>query len=1070
MKEKHGLKKAIGLLVLCLFTISATMPPVYAVDGTELVQQQKSIKGKVVDETGAPLPGVTIVIKGTTVGTVTGMEGDYSLMNVSPNSTLQFSFVGMTSQEIQVGNQSTINLTMKPESIGLEEVVAIGYGTQKKANLTGSVSTAGSERLENRPIASVGHGLQGVIPNLNVTIRNGDPTQTSDFNIRGFESINGGNPLILVDGVPMDLEDVNPSDIANVTVLKDASSAAIYGARAAFGVILVETKKGKSGKVRVSLSTEQSVAKPIYMVDPITNPNQFVTLWNQATLRTNGTAAYDDDYVTKTKAWVDNPTEANAWGVVNGTLRYYGFNDYHNKLITDFAPQNKYDMTISGATDKSSFYVSFGYLDKDGYLRNEEKNEHYKRYNTLIKADFKITDWLSLDEKIMFASENSDKPHFYNWDVNINTSARVNPILPLKFPDLPYYLAQGDRDKFTQYIGMDFASVNFFPYLERGGRETYTENDIWFTQGITLNPIKGLVVRGDFSYQAYWRSSQDVQSKLDVISNATLGNLIVNNGFSGDDWINNQMNFNQYYVGNAYAEYTMDQIENHYLKAMVGYSQEWGRNTYIRSQARQLITPLITDLNATTGTQQTFGGKSHVSLRGLFYRLNYIYKEKYLLETNGRYDGTSRFPTDDRFGFFPSVSVGWRISKEPFMGFATTWLDNLKVRASYGELGNQTILNSDGSQNLYPYIATMGSGQAGYVMSSGNIPYVSPAGLVSPKLTWETVATKNFGFDVTALKQRFDLSFDIYSRDTKNMLMSVTYPEIIGTSAPQENAADLRTNGWEVSASWKDKIGQDWQYGITLALSDNQSEITRYNNPTGAFATYYEGKKLGEIWGFETEGIFQTDAEVATHASQAAVGAAWKAGDIMYKDLNDDKTITYGNNTLSNPGDQVVIGNTTPRYTFGINPDISYKNWTLNLFFQGLFRDYLPPNDNWNAFYPFNAGHAETYYATETWSVDNPDAYFAAPHISTNTKKNILPQSRYVQNASYIRLKNLTLNYNLPESWIGKVGLSKAQVYFSGEDMWEFSKIHKPLHPEVVTVTQEYYLQRIFTLGAKITF
>jgi TonB-linked SusC/RagA family outer membrane protein len=1068
MKNKNGIKKATRFLMLCFFFVAVSIGA-YA---------QKTVTGKVVDEGGLPLPGVSIIIKGTTTGTVTGIDGDFSLSNVSNDATLLFSFVGMTPQEVLVGTQSGFDIKMISEAIGLDEVVAIGYGTQKKANLTGAVGVATAERLENRPIASVGHGIQGVIPNLNVTIRNGDPTTTADYNIRGYESINGGNPLILVDGVPMNMDDLNPNDVASITVLKDAASSAIYGARAAFGVILVETKKGKMGKVKVTLSTEQSLAKPIYLIDPETDPYAFVTLKNQANMRTNGANQYDDDYVTKTKAWSENPTEANAWGVVSGTLRYYGFNNYHDQLIANFAPQDKYDMSISGATEKASYYVSFGYLNKDGYLENDEKNENYKRYNVLMKMDFKINDWLSLDEKIMFTSERSNKPHFYNWDVNINTSARMIPIQPLKFPDLPYYMAEGDHDKYKPYIGMDFASVNFVPYLEQGGRETYTSNDSWFTQGINLTPLKGLLVRGDFSYQTYWRNYEDVQSKIYVVNDQSLTNTQIGNGFSGDDWINNQMNYNQYYVANAFAEYTLDQIDNHYVKAMVGFSEEWGRNTYIRAQARQLITPLITDLNATVGTQQTFGGKSHVSLRSIFYRLNYIYKDKYLLEANGRYDGTSRFGTDDRFGFFPSVSVGWRISNEGFMEGTRGWLDNLKLRASYGELGNQTILNSDGSQNWYPYISTMGSGQAGYVMSSGNIPYVSPSGLVSPTLTWETVATKNIGLDFTALNQRLDLSFDVYTRDTKNMLMSVTYPEILGTSAPQENAADLRTNGWELQANWHDVIGDDWQYGVTVVLADNQSEITKYNNPTGAFNNnnLYVGRKLGEIWGFETEGIFQTAEEITAHASQAALGAAWRPGDIMYKDqpgvdgAAPDGKITYGNNTLSNPGDQIIIGNTSARYTFGINPDVSYKNWTLNVFFQGLQRDYLPPNDNWNAFYPFNAGHVEKYYATDTWSVDNPDAYFAAPHISTSTKQNILPQTRYIQNASYIRLKNLTLNYNLPLEWISKAGLSRAQIYFSGEDMWEFSNIRKPLHPEVATVTQEYYLQRIYTLGIKVTF
>jgi TonB-linked SusC/RagA family outer membrane protein len=1073
MKNKNGIKKATRLLMLCFFFVAVSFGA-YA---------QKTVTGKVIDEGGLPLPGVSVILKGTTTGTVTGIDGDFSLANVSNNATLVFSFVGMTPQEVLVGTQTTINISMVAEAIGLDEVVAIGYGTQKKANLTGSVAMATAERLENRPIVSTGQGMQGVIPNLNITFQNGDPTAAANFNVRGFESINGGSPLILVDGVPMDLERLNPGDIASVTVLKDAAAGAIYGARAAFGVILVETKKGKSGKISLTLSTEQSLSKPIYLIDPVEDPYVFVTEWNKANVRTSNNVSYDDNYVEGTKKWSENPTDENAWGIYNGNLRFYGFNDYHNMLITDFSPQQKYDMNISGSTEKASYYVSFGYLNKDGYIKMKEKNEKYERYNILMKADFKINDWLTLEEKVVFNSQVSDKPHFYNWDVNINTSARKKPIEPVYFPDLPYYLTPGDRDKFAPYIGMGFGSVSWIPYLEQGGRETFTTNDTWFTQGVNITPLKGLLVRGDFSYRTYWREDQDVQSKVNVIRTQNLNEAtLVDNGFSGDDWVRNLVNRSQYYALNTYAEYTVDQLEDHYIKAMVGFNQEWGMNSRVSAQARQLITPLISEIGATVGPQNTSGEndatrplQNHISLRGVFYRINYSYKDKYLLESNGRYDGTSRFPTDSRFGFFPSVSLGWRLSNENFMDGTRGWLDNLKLRASYGELGNQQL------NSFYPYIATMGIGQSNYIMSGANkTPYVSPAGLVSNNLTWETVVSRNLGLDFTMLRQRLDASFDIYTRDTKDMLTRVTYPELLGTNAPDANAADLRTSGWELSLTWHDKIGNDWRYGINLALADNQAEVTKYENPTGSLSEHYVGKKMGEIWGYVTDGIFQTDDEVKAHADQANLGANWRAGDIKYKDLNGDGKINPGKNTLADPGDQQIIGYSHPRYSFGINPDVAYKNWSLDIFFQGLFRDYLPENGNWKAFYPYNAGHMEKYFITESWSPENPNAYFAAPTIGTNTKKNIHPQSRYVQNGFYVRLKNLTLNYNLPQSLIGKIGLSNASVYFAGMNLWEYTKMHKPIDPEVEfnnntgqernDLTQEYYFQRTFSLGVKVSF
>ncbi|GAB3313267.1 TonB-dependent receptor [Larkinella ripae] len=1037
--------------------------------------QNQTVSGRITaGESGEALPGVSVVIKGTTQGTNTDNTGKYTLRLPNPNATLVVSFIGYLSKEVVVNGRSAIDVVLDVDTKSLEEVVVVGYGTQEKVNLTGAVGTVDSKRLQNRPIASVGEGLQGMVPNLNVNVRNGDPAQPITFNIRGYESINGGAPLILVDNVPMDLNRVNPNDIESISVLKDASAAAVYGARAAFGVVLVTTKSGKSGKINVSLGTQFSLAKPIFNMDVVTDPYRFVQARNQANIRTSGIPAYDDDMVAGTKAYSENPGSAPQWKAVNGVLRYYGYNDYQNSIMTNYAPTSQHDLSVSGGTEKSKYLVSLGYFSKDGYLRYN--NEKFKRYNVLMKADFKVNDWLSLDEKVIFNSQNSDKPHFYNWDVNINSLARVNPIMPVQFPDLDYYITPGDREKFAPYIGKYFGGTNFFPYLKDGGRTTYTNNDLWLTQGVTLTPLKGLKIRSDFSYNIFNRMYQDVQSKIDIVDANLLAANIVSNGFSGDDWIRNENNYNQYYVFNAFAEYKLPLPVSHNLTAMVGFNQERGQYSYTGAQARALITPQVVDINATTGVQQTFGSKSHVALRGAFYRLNYIFKERYLLELNGRYDGTSRFPKDSRFGFFPSVSAGWRISNENFMAGTGSWLDNLKLRASYGTLGNQILLDGNRNQIYYPYVATMGTGQSPYMFTNALIPYVSAAGLVSPSLTWETVISRNFGLDVTMLRGRLDASLDVYSRDTKDMLMDVSYPAILGTTAPKENAADLRTKGWELSLTWRDKFKRDWSYDFTLALSDWTAEITRFNNPTGALPNgsniYYVGQKLGEIWGFETAGIFQTTDEVAQAPKQTNIGANWRPGDIRYTDLNGDGVISFGNNTLANPGDRKVIGNSTPRYSFGINGGLGYKNLRLTVFFQGIGKkDHWPTSDNWTWFFPYNAGHVENYYITDTWTEDNRNAYFPAAHISTNDKKNVQVQSRYLQSASYIRLKNITLSYDLPQKLMQKIGVGRAQVFATGMNLWEYTKMRKPLDPETIqSAAIEYPMQRISTLGLNVSF
>lgn len=1030
----------------------------------------QTVSGKVTDVNGEEMVGVSVQIKGTTTGTSTDASGNYRLTVNNKNAVLVFTFIGFLNEEVTVGNQTTINVSMKEDQKTLEEVVVVGYGTQQKVNLTGSVGVATSERLESRPIANTGEGLQGVIPNLNVNVRNGDPAASPQFNIRGYESINGGSPLILVDNVPMDINRINPNDIKSVSVLKDASAAAVYGARAAFGVILIETKSGGEGKVRVNFGSQVSLAKPIFNMDPITDPHEFVLARNQANIRTNGAPTYDDDYVEKTRIYSENPTFENAWGVVDGDLRFYGFNNYQDMIMTDFAPTQQYDLSVSGGSNKSSFYLSLGHLSKDGYIK-PANNEKFKRYNIMMKADFKVNDWITINEKVIFNQQNSDKPHFYNWDVNINSLARVPPIMPIQFPDLPFYLEQGDREKYEPLIGKYFGGTNWFPYLLDGGRTTFTNNDLWLTQGVTLTPAKGLKIIGNYSHNAFTREYKDVQSKVEIVSADLTDPNPISNGFSGDDWVRNETRTNRYNVINIYGEYSFPFMPaKHNLNLVAGFNQEEGNFRYVGAQARSLISPLVPNIGATVGVQQTFGAEEDFSLRGVFYRFAYNFNDRYLLEANGRYDGSSRFPTDSRFGFFPSFSAGWRISEEAFMQ-DITWLNNLKLRASYGQLGNQILQRQNGSQIYYPSIATLDAGYSPYQFTSGLIPFISAPGLVSPSLTWENVISRNIGLDVSLWNNKLDASFDYFTRDTRDMLMNVQYPDILGTTAPQENAADLRTSGWEVSVTWKDRPSKDFSYDVTLALSDAQATITKFENPTGAINNFRVGQKLGEIWGLETVGIFQTEEEVKNAPDQSRIGNNWRPGDIQYADLNGDGVISYGSNTVDDPGDRRIIGNTTPRYSFGIDNNFRFKNFSLNLFFQGIGRrDFWPSDGNWTWFFPFNAGHVERYFLTDTWTEENRDAYFPAAHISTNDKKNLQRQTRYLQNAAYIRLKNVRLGYDLPTNVLSRVGIENTQIFLAGMNLWEYSPIRKPLDPESIqSGAIEYPMQRIFTLGLNLS-
>ena len=668
-----------------------------------------SLAGTVKNEVGDPLTGAIVRLKGTSLGAFTDEAGNFELLTAEQVRTIRVSYPGYISQEIDVPDSlQNISILLTKSSQNQDEMVGIGYGAQPRAKLTGAIAVVDAELLENRPIVSAGQGLQGLIPNLNVSIRNGDPVIPAFFNIRGYESINGGSPLVLVDGVPMALERLNPNDIASVTVLKDAS-AAVYGERAAFGVILVETKSGKKEKVSISLHTELSVATPVFHMDPIDDPYQYVLARNKANIRTSGQTIYDNDYVSATKAWSEGTGPA--WGVKDGFLRFYGFNDYQSQVLADYSPQQQYNMRISGGTENASYYISTGHLNKDGYLK--KGNESFKRYNVLMKASLSVNKSLTFDQKVIFNQQRSDKPSAYHRDVNINTLARVNPIQPIQFPDLEYYLTPGDRSEYEPYIGMYFSGTNALPYLEHGGRTTYTMNDLWLSQGFTLNPVKGLTIKGNFSYNHAQTEFEEVQSKVDVIATTDLNKLVIDHGFSETDFIENQSDASKYYAVNTYAAYMSNPDGDHLFKSMVGFNQEWGNNTWQRTRAFSLITPLVPNINASTGRQETAGASSQLALRGFFYRLNYEFQNKYLFQASGRLGSSSRAPRGDQWGFFPAFSAGWRISEEAFMGDSETWLDDLKLRASYGILGNQ--LFSDG----FSYIAALGISTSPFTGSNG---------------------------------------------------------------------------------------------------------------------------------------------------------------------------------------------------------------------------------------------------------------------------------------------------------------------------------------------------------------
>ncbi|MEN7548491.1 SusC/RagA family TonB-linked outer membrane protein [Rapidithrix thailandica] len=1015
----------------------------------EDIVQEVTISGKVTSqEDGEPLPGVSILIKGTAQGTTTNFEGSYKLA-APKDAILVFSFIGYQTQEVTVGSESRVNVVMQTDVSQLEEVVVVGYGTQKEVNLTGAVSSVDSDVLDSRPITSVGQGLQGVIPNLNISVSNGSPGKGVSFNVRGGTSINGGSPLVLVDGVQMDPNLINPSDIQSISVLKDAASAAIYGARAAYGVVLITTKSGKKNqKMQVSYKGNVSFSKPTRLPEYI-NSLDYVNMMNTASLNAGSGVYFDDEYVGHVKEYLANPVPENAVFPDPSNpdkYLYSGNTDWIDVIYDDYSVNHQHTLSLNGGSEKTSYYASVGMLDQGGLLSLFD--EEYKRVNALINVKTDITDWLSFTAKTNFNHTGKLSPYGSVWSDGAESgfiSGDLRPLMPVYHPD-GNYSGQGGW-------------TNQAALLTQSGTRRAKINDVWLSGALQVKPNESLLFNLDFTSNFY--SKVERFHRKEIIEYYANPELTTIYPWTKPSSLTMRQYDDYYSALNLWGQYEKT-MGKHYLKGLVGFNQELKHTRNFSSTRDNLINNDLGAINQAIGEQYVGGGEGEWAIRGAFFRLNYVFDERYLLELNGRYDGSSKFPKEDRFKFFPSVSVGWRISEEAFFESLTSVVNNLKVRASYGSLGNQNI-----NGNNYPYIATLGaSSQSGYIINGVQPVAIHPAGLVSSSLTWETVNQYDLGLDVELLNSRLKGSFDYYTRFTYDMLTGgQRLPATLGTGVPQENAADLKTYGWELSLSWQDQINEQVDYYFSAVLSDYQTEITKFKNPNGLINEYYEGRKFGEIWGFTTQGLFQSDQEVDGAPDQSQIwGGEWAAGDVRYVDLNGDGEITRGESTLEKPGDLSVIGNSTPRYSFGLRGGVEWKGLSFNLFFQGVGkRDYMPGG---NYFWGLTSQWAvPQQHSLDYWTEENPDAYWFRPRFGQGG--NYQTQTRYLQKASYIRLKQLNIGYNLPKTLIQPLRLEAVRVYFSGENLWESSGLLDAYDPEVLDAST-YPLQRVLSLGIDV--
>lgn len=1058
--------KTVGVLLL-LSAISAGTAyavPKWGTAGVKEIQQNGVCNGVVTDTTGETVIGASVVVKGTTNGTITGLDGDFSLSGVTKGSILVVSFVGYQNTEVKWNGQP-LTIVLKEDTKVLDEVVVVGYGTQKKANLSGAVAAVDGKVLQDRPITNIGQGLQGVVPNLNITMNNGGaPGATSSFNIRGNTSLNGGSPLVLVDNVQMDANLVNPDDIESISVLKDAASASIYGARAAYGVILITTKKGKkSDKPTVSLSATGYWQSPALTFHNV-NSMQYLTMMDEAYQNDGGSGhyfksqvyQYAEDYFNgkyDSPVFFDTAYDTYKYG-------YCGNTDWWDELYkTSFS--QIYTANISGGNDRTTYYASVSMNDQGGILKAGD--DKYNKYNANVNISSNITKWLNVSAKI--AHTYTDELHPTGGTTAMNSTAYsglssysgmmkgdLSPLMPVKHPD-GHYAGQGS---YTNPVAI----------MEQGGNAQYKQNDLWMTGAVKITPIKGLVINADYTWNFYGKSSnQHVQNFYDYTAVPGTENYYPWTNPSSVTVTNNDDYYNAF---NAFAEYTFSLKEKHNFKVMVGYNQENKHKKYHYAGRKNLIDSSNPSLNLAYGDMAMNGSETHWSVNGFFARINYDYKGKYLLELNGRYDGSSKFPHGDRYAFFPSASVAWRVSEEKFWEPIRGWFDNFKLRASYGSLGNQAL--DESRYGNFPYLATYGINTKYGALLNGTRPVaVSVPGLVSASFTWETVNQIDFGFDASFFGGRLNTSFDWYRRNTKDMLTAgQALPAVLGTSVPQENAADMKTVGWEVSLEWNDRLSNGFGYHIKGVLSDYQASITKFSNPTKLLGTHYVGEKLNEIWGYVSNGLFQSDEDAKAADQSYLSGGSWGAGDVKYEDLNNDGKIDIGKNTLDDSGDRKIIGNSTPRYSYGITAGFDYKGFDFEMFWQGIGkRDYwLGGSQFW--------GFTDEWCTPLTssldyWTEDNRDAYFPRLHHYGVNGGNHQVSTRYLQNAAYLRLKNVVLGYTIPRSITEKVKISRLRMFVQGENLLTFTPLIDSYDPETLN-NMTYPINKKISVGLNLTF
>ncbi|MCM1111266.1 MAG: TonB-dependent receptor [Clostridium sp.] len=1054
--------------------------------------------GIVKDSTGEPLIGASVLVLGTTNGGATNFDGEFSIKNVKVGSTLRVSYVGCVPQDIK-WQGTPLEVTLQDDSNTLDEVVVVGFGTQKKVNLTGAVSTVSSKELANRPVTSVAEALQGLAPGLDVlgSSLGGQLNGTQTMNIRGTGTIGSGSnvtPLVLVDGMEGDLNTLNPEDVENISILKDAAASSIYGSRAAGGVILVTTKKGKEGTVMVNYSDSfrwRHVIRMPKMMDSYTWANYM----NRAMMNAGQSAWWTEDHLELLKQAQTDPSIPKMYENASGNWEVWddtpilplGNTDWLQEHFGQTSFGQEHNVSLTGGTEKYNYYFSGNLQTQEGILRHGDDNS--KRYTINAKINIKITDWLTFGYSGRWSRNQYDAPSIIYGEnasnVFYHNVMRYWPIIPTHDPN-GYPVRE-----------------SYIDALENGGRYKTTKDRMDHQFTFRVNPIEGLNLNAEFNYSS--RHNYEKTYFLQTYAWNAAGNPVA---WNPDNWpmgntgsyVGESSTRANYFNPNIYGDYSRTFAEVHNFKIMLGYQSEWYHQDYFSAEREGIINNLPF-LNTTTKNPGVDGGADTWTTAGIFGRLNYDYDGRYLVEGNLRYDASSRFRKGSRWTWSPSFSLGWNVANEKFWEDFVGVCNTLKVRYSWGKLGNQN------TSSLYPTYATLGFNSNEYTgwLTGVTQGTSSMPGLIATSLTWEKNRTWDIGLDWGLFNNRFTGTIDYYNRKTIDMVgPGPVLPDVLGATSPKINNLAMTSKGWELTVTWRDRIGE-FNYGITANLYDHTTTVDEYPNPTKNLGSYFAGRKLGDIYGFEAIGLAKTDAQMQEHLAamdeaytefnghapanpnqgQNILGSGWTAGDVMFKDIDGDGRITQGEYLDGNSGDYKVIGNSTPRYNFGLNLDASWRGFDVRVFFQGTAkRDYYA-----NDVVMFGATHSGKWQAiglTEHLDYFRPadttdplgpnvDGYY--PRLMFGGPNNVYSNTLYLQNAAYCRLKNVTIGYTLPQSLTRKAYIERCRIYVSGENLATITSFTKTGDPELIEAYNAGYgygkvypLSRVFSFGLNVTF